>query len=104
VQDASSKPLERTAPLAALCYTTSNCLPATQGQRSITATNQAMLDIAKAILDAAKAILGLADQLKTAGRQQRAEIADLFNKISACPAATSSEIRAGEITHGRWVS
>jgi len=48
--------------------------------------------------------VGLVDQLKTAGRQQRAEIADLFNKISACPAATSSEIRAGEITHGRWVS
>ena len=60
-----------------------------------------MLDIAKAILDAAKAILGLADQLKTAERQQRAEMADLFDKISACLAATSSEIRAGEIPHGR---
>ena len=60
-----------------------------------------MLDIAKAILDAAKAILGLADQLKTAERQQRADMADLFDKISACLAATSSEIRAGEIPHGR---
>ena len=60
-----------------------------------------MLDIAKAILDAAKALLGLADQLNTAERQQRAEMADLFDKISACLAATSSEIRAGEIPHGR---
>jgi hypothetical protein len=38
-----------------------------------------MLDIAKAILEAAKAILGLADQLKTAERQQRADMADLFD-------------------------
>ena len=60
-----------------------------------------MLDIAKAILDAAKGLLGLADQLKAADRQQRADLADLFDKISACLAATSSEIRAGEIPHGR---
>jgi hypothetical protein len=60
-----------------------------------------MLDIAKAILDAAKVLFGLADQLKAADRQQRADLANLFDKISACLAATSSEIRAGEIPHGR---
>ena len=61
-----------------------------------------MRDIAKAILDAAKGLLGLADQLKAADRQQRAVLTNLFDKISACLAATSSEIRAGEIPHGRY--
>jgi hypothetical protein len=60
-----------------------------------------MLDIAKAILDAAKTLLGLADQLKASDRQQRADMADLFDKISVCLASTSSEIRAGGIPHGR---
>ena len=49
-----------------------------------------MLDIAKAILDAAKALLGLADQLNTAERQQRADMADLFDKIRTYLSAESS--------------
>ena len=70
--------------------------------RVMMSVQQTMRDIAKAILDAAKGLLGLADQLKAADRQQRAVLTNLFDKISACLAATSSEIRAGEIPYGRY--
>jgi hypothetical protein len=60
-----------------------------------------MLDVAKNILDVVKSLLGLSEQLKGAERQRRADMADLFEKISDCLAATSGEIRAGGVPYGR---
>jgi len=60
-----------------------------------------MLDVAKNILDILKSLLGLSDQLKAAERQRRADMAALFQNISNCLAATSGEIRAGGVPHGR---
>jgi hypothetical protein len=60
-----------------------------------------MLDLAKNILDVVKSLLGLSDQLKAAERQRREGMAMLFESIGSCLAATSAEIRAGGIPHGR---
>ncbi len=60
-----------------------------------------MLDIFKTILDVAKSLLGMSDQLRSAERQRRMDMAELFEKISGCLAAVSSEIRAGRVPHGR---
>jgi len=60
-----------------------------------------MIDIFKIILDVAKSLLGMSEQLRQADRQRRADISDLFQKISTCLAAVSTEIRVGGIPHGR---
>lgn len=60
-----------------------------------------MLDIFKTILDVAKSLLGLSDQLRAADRQRRQAMADLFEKISGCLVAVSTEIRRGGVPHGR---
>jgi hypothetical protein len=60
-----------------------------------------MLDIVKNILDVVKSLLGLSTELKSAERQNRADMAKLFDDISACLAGTSAEIRAGAVPHGR---
>ena len=60
-----------------------------------------MLDIFGTILDVAKSLLGLSDQLRTADRQRRGDMATLFGSISDCLAAVSTEIRAGGVPHGR---
>lgn len=60
-----------------------------------------MLEIFKTILEVAKALLGLSDQLRTADRQRRNDMAALFEQISNCLIAVSTEIRSGGIPHGR---
>lgn len=60
-----------------------------------------MLDIFKTILDVAKSLLGVSDQLRNAAKERRNDMADLFEQISNCLVAVSSEIRAGGIPHGR---
>jgi hypothetical protein len=58
-------------------------------------------DIPKLFLDAAKLSIDLAGQLRNADRQRRTDIADLFDRIGDCLAAVSSEIRLGNIPHGK---
>jgi len=60
-----------------------------------------MLDLFKTILELAKALFGLSDQLRAADQQRKKEIADLFDRISACLATVSGEIRMGKIPHGK---
>lgn len=60
-----------------------------------------MLDIFKIILDVSKSLLGMSEQLRNANRQSRTDMSDLFQKISTCLAAVSTEIRAGGVPHGR---
>ena len=60
-----------------------------------------MLDIFKTILDVAKSLLGMSDQLRAGERQRRQDMADLFQKISGCLVAVSTEIRTGGVPHGR---
>jgi hypothetical protein len=60
-----------------------------------------MLGVFKAILDLANSLLGVSAQLKSAERQRRLDMAELFEKISACLASVSREIRAGGVPHGR---
>lgn len=61
----------------------------------------AMLDLVKNILAVVKALLSVKDKLGAAAREQRIEMATLFLNISECLAATSAEIRAGQVPHGR---
>jgi len=60
-----------------------------------------MLSVAEAILNVAKSLLGMSDQLRSADRQRRHDMADLFGQVSECLADTSAVIRKGEIPHGR---
>lgn len=60
-----------------------------------------MLDIFKTILEVAKSLLGLSDSLKAADSKRKAEMATLFEKISDCLATVSSEIRSGNVPHGK---
>jgi hypothetical protein len=60
-----------------------------------------MIDIFKTILDVAKALVGVSDQLRRANRERRQDMAQLFDAISSCLAAVSTEIRAGGVPHGR---
>jgi hypothetical protein len=60
-----------------------------------------VLDVAKGILDVVKSLFGLSDQLRASNRQRREDMAKLFESISDCLAATSAEIRAGQVPHGR---
>ncbi len=60
-----------------------------------------MLDIFKTILDVAKSLLGISDQLRNADRQRRTDMGNLFEQISDCLVAVSTEIRTGGIPHGR---
>lgn len=60
-----------------------------------------MISIVSNILEVAKSLIGLSDQLKAADRQRRVDMADLFQKISSCLASVSSEIRNGNVPHGR---
>jgi len=46
-------------------------------------------------------LLGLSDQLRSADRQRRNDIADLFEKISDTLSQVSSEIRLGHVPHGK---
>ncbi len=60
-----------------------------------------MIDLFKDILEVAKRLLGLSDALRTAERQRRQDMADLFEKVSVCLSTVSSEIRMGGVPHGR---
>ena len=60
-----------------------------------------MLDIFKTILDVAKSLLGMSDQLRNAERERRKDMSHLFEQISNCLVAVSTEIRTGGIPHGR---
>lgn len=60
-----------------------------------------MLDLFKGILEVAKSLLGMSDQLKSAKHQRKADMAVLFEKISTCLLTVSSEIRLGNIPHGK---
>ena len=60
-----------------------------------------MLDIFMTILDVAKSLLGMSEQLRNADRKRSAEMSKLFERISDCLVAVSTEIRAGGIPHGR---
>ena len=60
-----------------------------------------MIDIFKTILDVAGSLLGVADKLRGAERQRRADMATLSESISDCLAAVATEIRAGGVPHGR---
>lgn len=60
-----------------------------------------MLDIIGNILGVVKSLLGMSDQLRAAQHQRRADMATLFEKISTCLATVSSEIRMGNVPHGR---
>lgn len=60
-----------------------------------------MLDIFKTILDVAKSLLGISDQLRNAERERRKDMAHLFEQISNCLVAVSTEIREGGVPHGR---
>lgn len=60
-----------------------------------------MLDIFKTILDVAKSLLGISDQLRNAEGERRKDMAHLFEQISNCLVAVSTEIRTGGIPHGR---
>ena len=59
------------------------------------------MEILNAILELAKSLLGMSDQLKAAERQQKSDLATLFEKIGGSLAATSSEIRSGKTPHNR---
>ena len=60
-----------------------------------------MIDIFKTILEVARSLLGISDQLRAADQQRRQRMADLFEKISGCLVAVSTEIRTGGVPHGR---
>lgn len=60
-----------------------------------------MIDLIKNILDVAKALLGMSDQFRAIEQKRRADLATLFENISACLATVSSEIRIGNIPHGK---
>ncbi len=60
-----------------------------------------MFDIFKTILDVSKSLLGLKDQLRTADKERRGDMSQLFTNISDCLTAVSTDIRNGGIPHGR---
>ena len=60
-----------------------------------------MFDIFKTILEVAKSLLGVSEQLRSAGRERRGDMAQLFDAISECLVAVSTEIRTGGVPHGR---
>ncbi len=60
-----------------------------------------LLSIGKGILDVAKSLIGVSDKLKAAKQDRKDRIATLFEKVSDCLAAVSSEIRSGKVPHGR---
>ncbi len=60
-----------------------------------------MLDIFGTILDVARSLLGMSDQLRSASRERRGDMAQLFDSISECLEAVATEIRAGGVPHGR---
>lgn len=62
---------------------------------------ESMINIFKTILDVAKSLLGMSDQLRNADRQRRHDMSTLFEQISSCLAAVSTEIRTGGGAHGR---
>ncbi len=53
------------------------------------------------ILGVAKSLLGLTDKLQAAEQARKEKIASLFEKISDCLVGVSSEIRIGNVPHGR---
>jgi len=60
-----------------------------------------MIDTIKNILYVVQSLFGLSDKLKASDRQRRIDMADLFEKISSCLATVSSEIRKGNVPHGK---
>lgn len=53
------------------------------------------------ILNVAKSLLGLKDKLQAAEQARKERIANLFANIGECLVGVSSEIRNGQIPHGR---
>ena len=59
------------------------------------------LTLVTSILGVAKSLLGLSDKLRAADESRKARTATLFSSISDCLASISSEIRSGNVPHGR---
>jgi hypothetical protein len=59
------------------------------------------LDDFKRLHEVANSLSEKSDQLRSAERQRRMDMAELFASISACLTAVSSEICAGNVPHGR---
>lgn len=60
-----------------------------------------MLTVARSILDVVKSLLDVSQSLRTADRQRRQDMAELFSGISGCLGETSASLRRGEVPHGR---
>lgn len=53
------------------------------------------------ILGVAKSLLGITDKLQAAEQTRKEKIGNLFENISDCLVGVSSEIRIGNVPHGR---
>ncbi len=60
-----------------------------------------MISIIKDIIDVSKALFGLKDSLAKANKQKRDEMADYFQAVSVCLAATYEKLSEDEVPHGR---
>jgi len=60
-----------------------------------------MISIIKDIIDVAKALFGLKDSMAKADKQKRDEMADYFQAVSVCLAATYEKLSEDEVPHGR---
>jgi hypothetical protein len=59
------------------------------------------LDEFKRLHEVASSLSEKSDRLRSAERQRRTDMAELFTSIGACLEAVSGEIRAGNVPHGR---
>jgi hypothetical protein len=59
------------------------------------------LDDFKTLREVATSLSEKSDQLRSAERQRRMDMAELFAHISGCLTAVAGEIRAGNVPHGR---
>lgn len=60
-----------------------------------------MIGIIKDIIDVAKALFGVKESLAKADKQKRDEMADYFQAVSVCLAATYEKLSEDEVPHGR---
>lgn len=60
-----------------------------------------MIGIIKDIIDVAKALFGVKESLSKADKQERDKMADYFQAVSVCLAATYEKLSEDEVPHGR---
>ena len=60
-----------------------------------------MIGIIKDIIDVAQALFGVKDSLANADKQKREEMADYFQALSVCLAATFEKLSEDKVPHGR---